>query len=133
MALRVLIVDDNTQFLEAARTLLEREGLHVVALASTCAEAVQRSRELLPDVTLVDVDLGSESGLDLARELTEGAQDAHRARVVLISAYAELDLRDLIDASPAVGFLPKSRLSSRAIEALVSDRPADGHPGPDAH
>ena len=118
MALRLLIVDDNDHFLAAAQSLLEREGLDVVALASTSAEAVRSARELRPDVTLVDIDLGDESGFDLVRELTESADSA---RVVLISAYPETDLQDLIDASPAVGFLSKSRLSARAIHDLLDE------------
>ena len=50
MALRLLIVDDSDHFLAAAQGLLEREGLNVVALASTSAEAVRSARELRPDV-----------------------------------------------------------------------------------
>jgi two-component system, NarL family, nitrate/nitrite response regulator NarL len=123
MALRLLLVDDSSHFLQAARTLLEQEGMRVVAVASTSAEALQRARELQPDVTLVDIDLGDESGLDLARRLTQ-APGALAGRVVLISAYPEADLRDLIDASPAVGFLSKSRLSGRAIRQLLDE--ADG-------
>jgi len=42
----------------------------------------------------------------------------------LISAYPEEDLADLIEASPAVGFLPKSRVSATAILELVAS--ADG-------
>ena len=118
MALRLLIVDDSDHFLAAAQGLLEREGLNVVALASTSAEAVRSARELRPDVTLVDIDLGDESGFELVRELTASADSA---RVVLISAYPEADLRDLIDASPAVGFLSKSRLSARAIRDLLDE------------
>ena len=118
MALRVLLVDDNTHFLQAARTLLEQEGMSVVAMASTSAEAIRQARELQPDVTLVDIDLGNESGLDLAFRLTQ-VPGAVAGRVVLISAYPESDLRELIDASPAVGFLPKSLLSSRAIRQLL--------------
>src|SRR4029453_9405378 len=66
MGLRVLIVDDSTHFLRAARTLLEREGVHVVAEASTSAEAIEHARSLRPDVTLIDIDLGDENGFDLA-------------------------------------------------------------------
>ena len=76
--MRLLIVDDNAHFLEAARDLLEREGMTVVAVASTSAEALRRADELQPDVTLVDVDLGDDSGFDLARQLaaaTSGARD----------------------------------------------------------
>jgi CheY-like chemotaxis protein len=113
-----LIVDDNTHFLEAARRLLEREGMTVVGVASTTLDALRRADELRPDVTLVDIELGQESGFDLARRLTEGT-GSQRPPVILISAYPEQDLADLIEASPALGFLPKSGLSGRAIIDLV--------------
>jgi CheY-like chemotaxis protein len=116
MPIRLLIVDDNVHFLEAARRLLERQGITVVGVASTTLEALRRSEELRPDVTLVDIELGRESGFDLTQRLTEGTE---RAPVILISAYPEQDLADLIDASPAVGFLPKSGLSGKAIFELV--------------
>jgi DNA-binding NarL/FixJ family response regulator len=117
MALRSLIVDDNTHFLTAARDLLEREGVEVVGVASSGAEALQLADMLRPDVALVDIDLGDESGLDLARRLV-GA-DGERSRVVLISAYSENDFADLIAASPAVGFLSKAELSAAKIEEVL--------------
>jgi DNA-binding NarL/FixJ family response regulator len=69
VALRLLIVDDSLPFLEAARAVLGREGITVVGVASTSAEAVRLVEELRPDVTLVDIDLGTDSGFDLARQL----------------------------------------------------------------
>jgi CheY-like chemotaxis protein len=128
MSLRLLIVDDNSQFLEAARDLLEREGITVVAVASSGGEALERVRALRPDVTLVDIDLGQESGFDLARQLTHAA-GAARSPVVLISTYAEQDLRDLIEASPAVGFLSKLDLSGEAIHQLLGAADERGRPG----
>jgi DNA-binding NarL/FixJ family response regulator len=125
MPLRLLIVDDSRDFRIAARGLLEREGIHVVAAASTSAEALARARELRPDVALVDIDLGDENGVDVAWELTRAAYP-DPARVILISAYPEADLRDLLDASPALGFLSKSRLSARAIHTLLDEAPDDG-------
>jgi two-component system, NarL family, nitrate/nitrite response regulator NarL len=113
VALRCLIVDDNIHFLEAARHLLEQEGLDVVGAVKTSADAVDATGRLQPDVVLVDIDLGRESGLDLAREL------AAISAVILISTYAETDFADLIAASPARGFLPKSALSGDAIHDLM--------------
>jgi len=123
MALRTLIVDDNAHFLDTARDLLERGEVSVVGVASTISEALRRAGELRPDVILVDIDLGEESGFDLARELSESMGE-DRPHVILISAYPEEDLADLIEASPAVGFLPKSRVSATAILELVAS--ADG-------
>jgi len=115
MALRTLIVDDNGHFLTAARDLLEREGLEIVGVASGGAEAIRLAGELRPDVALVDIDLGEESGLDVAPRLA----GASGARVVQISAYSEPDFADLISASSAAGFLSKSDLSARAIQEVL--------------
>ena len=119
MALRCLIVDDSPHFLQSARALLEREGIAVVGVASTGAEALRRAEELQPDATLVDVDLGGESGLDLARRL-QRETTLEPSSVILISADAEEDFADLITASPTAGFLCKSNLSARAIRELLS-------------
>ena len=62
MPLRCLLVDDNEAFLEAASLLLEREGLTVVGVASSIAEALRQARALRPDVILVDIGLGEEPG-----------------------------------------------------------------------
>ena len=122
MALRVLIVDDNEPFLEAASVLLRREGIEVVGVASTSAETLWRAAQLQPDVVLIDVMLGPESGVDLTRRLDdEGWLDG--GVVILVSTHAEADIADLIADSPAVGFLPKAELSADAIRRIVSARP----------
>jgi DNA-binding NarL/FixJ family response regulator len=118
VALRCLIVDDNADFLEAARELLERDGIKVVGVASNSMEALQRAAELRPEVTLVDVYLGDESGFNLARRLADGA-DGVRSAVILISTYAERDFADLIAASPVAGFLSKSDLSRSAVDKTL--------------
>jgi DNA-binding NarL/FixJ family response regulator len=117
VSLRCLIVDDNALFLEGAGDLLKREGLDVVAVASNSAQAMQLVSELRPDVTLVDIDLGDEDGLEVARQLSENP--AVHSKVILISTHSEDDLAHLIATSPALGFVPKTRLSAQAIRDLV--------------
>ena len=115
--LSCLIVDDNASFLDAAAKLLEREGLAVIGVASTADDALRQAQELEPDIILVDIVLGLESGLDLARRLAETGCDAD---VILISTHAEADFADLIIQTTAVGFVPKSELSAAAIHRFVS-------------
>jgi DNA-binding NarL/FixJ family response regulator len=110
-----LIVDDSPSFRAIASSLLERHGIDVVGTASSAAEALQRAAELRPDVVLVDIDLGGESGFELTRDLTR----AGHASVILISTHAEADFTDLIDASPALGFIPKAEFSARAVRDLL--------------
>ena len=118
MPIRCVIVDDNQSFLEAARAFLERDGLIVSGVASTCAEALRQVETLHPEVVLVDISLGEESGLDLARRLVEDELGVGAA-VVLISTRAEEDVADLIAESPAAGFLPKEELSASAIRRII--------------
>src|SRR3984885_15976238 len=117
-AIRVVIVDDNSEFLDSARRLLEHQGVRVVGVASTNADGLRHVRELRPDVTLVDVNLGEESGFDLAEALQD-SDDGAPVPVILISTHAEPDLADIIETSPAIGFLAKSPLSADAITATV--------------
>jgi CheY-like chemotaxis protein len=116
--MRCLIVDDSADFVDAARGLLECEGITVVGVASTGADAVRRFEELRPDVTLVDIDLGDESGFEVAEQLHRAAGSSP-SPVILVSTHAAQDFAELIDTSPAVGFLSKSVLTCGAIHDLV--------------
>lgn len=69
MPIRCLLVDDNTPFLEATACLLNWEGVTVVGFASATTDALWQARALRPNVVLVDLMLGSESGFDLAQHL----------------------------------------------------------------
>lgn len=118
VTLGVLIVDDSRPFLEAARALLERDGLRVIGVAATSALALRRAAELRPDVVLVDIALGGESGFDVARRLT-GHNLGAEPVVILMSTYSEADFADPIAQSMAAGFLPKQELSADAIRQIV--------------
>jgi len=110
--MRALIVDDSAAFRDAATLMLTRGGIDVVGTACDGSEALSRSRELTPDVALVDIDLGADSGFDVAEALTD-------VPVILISTHDEQDLADLIATSRARGFLPKFALSPEAIRNLL--------------
>jgi DNA-binding NarL/FixJ family response regulator len=120
---RCLLVDDSPPFLDAARGLLERQGITVVGAASSSVGALHWAEELRPDVVLVDIDLGGESGLELARHLHG---QGGLAPVILISTHAEQDYAELIAASPAIGFLPKTALSADAIRDLLAGHRDNG-------
>jgi DNA-binding NarL/FixJ family response regulator len=72
---------------------------------------------LRPDVVLVDVSLGEESGLELARRLADDSE--HEATVILISTRSEAEIEDVISMCSAAGFLSKSELSADAIRGFL--------------
>ena len=126
VAVGVLIVDDNLLFLEAARDRLEQGGLRVVGVAATSAEALRRAEELRPEVVLVDVMLGAESGFELARRLADHRDSG--PTVILISTYSAADFASPIAESPAAGFLPKQELSADGIRRIIDGREPGGAP-----
>ena len=118
-ALRCVIVDDNPGFLEVAADYLGRHGVTIVGVATTGAEALTCVEKQKPDVTIVDINLGAESGFDLAEQLASGAVTSP---VILTSTHSEQEFAEMIAASPALGFVPKVGLSPDAIRRLLDDR-----------
>ena len=113
-----MIVDDSTLVLSAASELLEGEGIAVVGVATNGEEAKRAVEAHTPDVVLLDIDLGRESGFDLARILQPALQSMG-SYSILISTHDESEFADLIVASPAIGFVPKAGLSAEAIYRLL--------------
>jgi CheY-like chemotaxis protein len=119
MPVRCMIVDDDDNFLRVARELLEGDGITVVGAVSTGVQACRTSRQLRPDVALVDINLGAETGFDVAR-LLAGQAETDPPQVILISASPREASTDMIADSPAVSFLPKENLSGTAIRAILA-------------
>jgi DNA-binding NarL/FixJ family response regulator len=111
-----LIVDDNEQFLASAVRLLGAGGVTIVGTARSGSEAVQLARELQPEVVLLDIDLGHESGLDVAQDL---AALVPAPTIVLISTHTEAEVGEMVATSPAAGFVPKSQLDAAAVRSFL--------------
>ena len=124
MSLRCLIVDDNANFLAAARGLLEDQGLDVIGTAGSGDIALQRIAQQPLDLALIDIDLGNESGIDVAHRILDTTSGL-APKIILISARDESEYGDLIETSPAVGFLAKRDLTAAAIRSLLAADDSD--------
>jgi DNA-binding NarL/FixJ family response regulator len=118
--LRCLIVDDNASFREEMGGLLAEQGLDVVGGAGSVADAHRQIAELRPDVALIDIHLGAESGLELVRQLRGEPADAAAPQLILISTHDGTEYSDLIAASSAIGFLAKMDLSAATIRRMLA-------------
>jgi DNA-binding NarL/FixJ family response regulator len=125
--IRCLIVDDNASFREEVRGLLEEQGIEVVGSVGSGADAVAQIADLRPDVVLIDIVLGPESGLALAGRVLEAAGRA-APNVILISTHDENRFADLIERSPALGFLSKTELSAARIRRMLSSATSGSGP-----
>jgi DNA-binding NarL/FixJ family response regulator len=119
-ALRCLIVDDSPHFGEEARGLLEHQGISVVGVAASGDEAVRLADDLQPDLALIDIGLGDESGFDVARRLVD-QPGARPPAIIFVSTYDGREFDARIAATPARGFLAKTELSADRIRQLLGD------------
>jgi two-component system, NarL family, nitrate/nitrite response regulator NarL len=117
VTLSCLIIDDSEMFLASASRLLSLQGIRIVGRASSGNEALRLAAALSPDVALVDVELGDEDGIELARRLTSGGLSA---MVILISLRDRNELTELVAGSGAIGFLRKDALDAPAVAGLVA-------------
>jgi DNA-binding NarL/FixJ family response regulator len=120
VALRCLIVDDSPHFGKEARGLLEHQGVSVVAVATSGEEAVRLAQTLDPDLVLVDISLGEESGFDVARRLVDGSDEGAPA-IIFVSTHDGEEFKGRIAASPALGFIAKTELSVERIRRLLGN------------
>jgi two-component system response regulator EvgA len=104
---RVLVVDDHASFRRAARALLALRGFLVVGEADCGAGARCLVEALRPDGVLLDLRLGAECGLEVARALTAASPGLS---IVLTSADDTHPGEEHVAASGARGFIAKDRL-----------------------
>ncbi len=116
MGLRILLVDDHEVVRVGLRTLIERQpGMEVVGEAGTVHEAVNKARQLVPDVVVLDIRLVGENGLEACRQIK--AQQPKTRIIILTSFPDDEGLFDAI-ACGAEGYVLKQVGSDDLIRAL---------------
>lgn len=128
MPIRCLVVDDQPEFTEAVRHLLDGQGMSVVGVAANSAEAIERAANLRPNVVLIDVHLGEESGLEVATRIA-ALDQAGAPRVILISTYPKDDLLGALPTGSTIEFVSKTDLSAITIRTALGLTPDDESAG----
>jgi DNA-binding NarL/FixJ family response regulator len=118
MAPRVLIVDDHASFRALARLVLTADGFDVVGEAGDGADALDASRDLRPDVVLLDVQMPGLDGFAVAQAL---ADDPSAPAVVLVSSRSRADYGTRVADSVARGFIAKAELSGDALRRVLGN------------
>ncbi|HEY1140625.1 MAG TPA: response regulator transcription factor [Lysobacter sp.] len=121
--MRVLICDDHTLVRAGLRRLVDSfEGIEVVGEASSADEVVQRARQMVPDVVLLDVSMPGRSGFDALAELRANQPDIS---VVIMSMHDDsLHVREAMQRG-ASGFVVKEAAPAElevAIRAAAAGR-----------
>jgi DNA-binding NarL/FixJ family response regulator len=115
-SIRVLCVDDHPLMREGIATIINNQpDMRLVAEAATGCEAIQKFREHLPDVTLMDLRLPDMSGIDA---LIAIRTDFPEARVIMLTTFeGDVEIQRSLEAG-ARGYLLKSMPPKDLVEAI---------------
>jgi len=119
----ILLVDDNSAILEHIVKMLESEKEYqVVAALSNGADVVREQLRLLPHIILLDISLGTMSGIDIARQLRDSGCNA---KIIFLTVHEDLDYVNAAIGAGGLAYVIKSRLNSDllfAIRAVLSGK-----------
>jgi DNA-binding NarL/FixJ family response regulator len=114
--MRALIVDDHDIIRKGVRTILsERKDIEICAEAADGRDAIEKARELKPDVIIMDVGMPHLGGFQAAREIKKFLPDV---RIVFLSMH---DGHEAIEQSKLVGaqgYVRKTRASLQLLKAF---------------
>jgi two-component system cell cycle response regulator DivK len=105
MAKRILIVEDNDLNLKLFRDLLGANGYETVETREGL-EAISLTRNMMPDLILMDIQLPEISGLDITKKIKADAQIQH-IPVIAVTAFAMKDDEDKIMQAGCEAYLSK--------------------------
>jgi len=115
MPTRIILADDHALVRQGIKSLLEREGLQVVAEASDGREALQHAEALAPDVIVMDIGMPTLNGMEAAREL---ARCCPKIKPILLTQHDEPQYVSAALSAGVKGYVLKSQISAELIQAI---------------
>ena len=115
--IRILLVDDSPHFLEAARDFLHlHEALEVAGTATEGQEALEQAQQMQPDVILLDLNLGTLSGLELIPVFKSYIP---AAKIIVLTIMNDEAYRAATLQAGADAFVHKTEMSKTLISTLL--------------
>lgn len=112
---RVLIADDHAIVREGMSRLLSRAGFTLVGEAADGVEALEKARQLQPDILVLDLKMPRMDGLQVIRELKQERPDA---RILVLTSFDDDDKVFTAIKLGAQGYLLKDSLPEQLLQAL---------------
>ena len=112
---RILVVDDSKFMRMALKNILQKIGSEVVGEAEKDTEAVEKYKELKPDLVTMDIIMPIESGLNAVRNICEFDPDA---KIVMVSAMGQESIIEEAMQLGAKGFVIKPVNPEKLIDTI---------------
>jgi DNA-binding NarL/FixJ family response regulator len=126
--MRILVVDDNARVRRGVIDILaSRKNWEVCAEAQDGEEAIQKAREFLPDVILLDISMPGMNGLEVASAVRQELADA---KILIMSQHDPASLLPSAIQAGANGCIDKSRIGTdllSSIEGIAGTAEARGN------
>jgi len=120
MSVRILVADDHDVVREGVITILkQRPDWEVVAEAENGEQALSGARQLMPDVTILDIRMPLLDGLSAAQRIRDLHLDT---KILIFTMHDSSSLRGTVEKAGARGYVLKSRASQdliRAVDAVL--------------
>ena len=115
--MKVLLVDDHALIRSGVATALAQKNFEVVAEASSVSQGLAMLNTHKPEITLIDINLGSGSGIDLIKQ---AKKDGTSSKFVVLTMHDDNQTLELAKAAGAVAFITKSASTDRLLEVVQS-------------
>jgi two-component system nitrate/nitrite response regulator NarL len=114
--IKVLLVDDHPFVLEGIRSCLQARGqFEIVGEASNGKEAIDKTRDLGPDVVVMDISMPVMNGLEATRHLRKAVPGA---KVLILTMHEKREFTSEIIESGARGYVPKNTSPNELVRAI---------------
>jgi len=115
--MKVLLVDDHALIRSGVAAALAQKNFEVVAEASSVSQGLAMLNTHKPEITLIDINLGSGSGIDLIKQ---AKKDGASSKFVVLTMHDDNQTLELAKAAGAVAFITKSAPTDRLLEVVQS-------------
>jgi DNA-binding NarL/FixJ family response regulator len=115
--MKVLLVDDHALIRSGVAAALAQKNFEVVAEASSVSQGLAMLNTHKPEITLIDINLGSGSGINLIKQ---AKKDGTSSKFVVLTMHDDNQTLALAKAAGAVAFITKSAPTDRLLEVVQS-------------
>lgn len=115
MSAKILLADDHAMFRKGLRGLLEKKGFRVVGEAGDGHEALEKARELSPDVVVMDITMPNLDGIEATRAITA---EFPGTKVIVLSIHGGKRFVEKVLQAGAAGYVLKDSAPEELMDAV---------------